>query len=368
MLGLVSAAEGPSLLNFGQHTTSTLDQISAIFVFVSLGYLVGSFFSGRAYDRFPGHRLMALSLVLAAAAAFFLPLITNLWLLLLCFFILGAAKGTIDVGCNTLLPWLHGAKVGPFMNGLHAFFGVGAFISPLILDRVRVATGDIHWLFWISALICLPLAIWLWFLPSPSSAAHKANADENAAFPLLPVIILVTLFVLYVGLELGFGNWVYTYALTLNLANESSAAQLNSAFWGAFTIGRLLGILTAARMRSQTILFMDLAGCIISTAVVLLWRDSVLALWVGTIGLGLFMASIFATILMLASERIHVTGAITGLFLVGSALGSALLPYFIGQVFVQVGPQAMPVIVLVDIFAFLAVLLFFITQRVGLAK
>jgi FHS family Na+ dependent glucose MFS transporter 1 len=368
MLGLVSAAEGPSLLNFGQHTTSTLDQISAIFVFVSLGYLVGSFFSGRAYDRFPGHRLMALSLVLAAAAAFFLPLITNLWLLLLCFFILGAAKGTIDVGCNTLLPWLHGAKVGPFMNGLHAFFGVGAFISPLILDRVRVATGDIHWLFWISALICLPLAIWLWFLPSPSSAAHKANADENAAFPLLPVIILVTLFVLYVGLELGFGNWVYTYALTLNLANESSAAQLNSAFWGAFTIGRLLGILTAARMRSQTILFMDLAGCIVSTAIILIWRDSVLALWVGTIGLGLFMASIFATILMLASERIHVTGAITGLFLVGSALGSALLPYFIGQVFVQVGPQAMPVIVLVDIFAFLAVLLFFITQRVGLAK
>jgi len=368
MLGLVSAAEGPSLLNFGQHTSSTLDQISAIFIFVSLGYLVGSFFSGRAYDRVPGHRLMAAALVATGITAVFLPLATNLWVLLLAFFILGAGKGTIDVGCNTLLPWLYGIKVGPYMNGLHAFFGVGAFISPLILDRVRVATGDIHWLFWITALICIPLAIWLWFLPSPSSAVHKANADENAAFPLVPVILLVTLFVLYVGLELGFGNWVYTYALTLKLADETRAAQLNSAFWGAFTVGRLLGILTAARMRSQTILYMDLAGCIVSTAVVMIWRDSPLALWVGTIGLGLCMASIFATILMLAGERIHVTGAITGLFLVGSALGSALLPYFIGQVFVQVGPQVMPVIVLVDIFAFLLVLVYFITQRVGLAK
>ncbi len=362
MLGLVSAAEGPSLLNLGQHTGSTLDQVSLIFVSGSLGYLVGSLFSGWAYDRFPAHRLMSFALLLTAATALLIPLAGDLLLLHLVFFLLCLGKGTIDVGCNTLLLWLHGEKVGPFMNGLHFFFGVGAFISPLILDRVRVLTGDIHWLFWICAIICIPLTIWLWFIPDPSSAAHSAKSD-HAAFPLFPVMVLVLLFILYVGLELGFANWVYNYALAINLADESSGAYLTSAFWGAFTLGRLLGVWTAARMRSTTILWMDLIGCLISAMVILLWPHSVLALWGGAIGLGLCMASIFPTVLMLAGERMHVTGAITGLFLVGSALGGGLLPSVIGQVFVRVGPHTMPIIVLVDTLALLLVLIYFVNLR-----
>jgi FHS family Na+ dependent glucose MFS transporter 1 len=362
LLGLLAGAQGPSLLNLAGHTSSSLEMISLIFVAVSAGYLVGSFFSGMAYDRFPGHRLMAFSLAITAASSALIPVIQSLWLLLVAFFLLGMGTGTIDVGGNTLLLWLHGEKVGPFMNALHFFFGLGAFISPLILDRARVATGDIHWLFWLCALICIPLAAWLWFLPDPSSAAHTAKGESAGSFPMFPVFILVVLFVLYVGLELGFGNWVYTYALKLKLANESSAAYLTSAFWGAFTLGRLLGVWTAARARSQTILFIDLIGCIASTAVILLWRDSTLALWIGAIGLGLCMASIFPTVLMLAGERIHVTGAITGLFLVGSAIGSAFLPSLIGQVF-DSNPRIMPVIVLVDISAFLLVLIYFVTQR-----
>ena len=363
VLGLVSAAEGPSLPSLARHTSSALDQISLIFVFVSLGYLTGSFLSGQAYDRFPGHRLMAFSLILIGAAALVIPVAQGLWLLLLAFFVLGLAKGALDVGCNTLLLWIHGEKVGPFMNGLHFFFGVGALISPLVLAQVLALTGDIHWVFWMCALLCVPLALWLWFLPEPSSAAHTAKG-ENAALPVFPVFLLVVLFIIYVGLEMGFGNWLYTYALTLQLGTEISAAYLTSAFWGAFTVGRLLGVWTAARLRSQTILFIDLIGCLASTLVILLWRESALALWVGSIGLGLCMASIFPTVLMLAGERMHVTGAITGWFLVGSGAGNMFLPWLIGQAFVLTGPQAMPIIVLVDIAAFLLVLVYFLTRRI----
>lgn len=367
ILGLVSAAQGPSLLNLAKHTTSTLDQISLIFVAVSFGYLVGSFFSGRAYDRIPGHRLMAIALLVIAGSAALIPIAASLWLLLLAFFLLGLGKGTVDVGSNTLLLWLHGEKVGPFMNGLHFFFGVGAFISPLILNQIRLATGDIHWLFWVCAIICIPLTIWLWFLPSPT-ATHRTAEEKKAAFPVFPVVILVLLFVLYVGLELGFGNWIYTYTLTLKLASESGATQLTSTFWGAFTLGRLLGVWTAARMRSQTILYMDLIGCIASIIIILIWPASPIALWLGTIGFGLCIASMFPTVLMLAGERIHVTGAITGLFLVGSAMGSALLPWLIGQAFDPIGPHVMPILVFVDVIVFLLLLVYFITQRVGVTK
>jgi FHS family Na+ dependent glucose MFS transporter 1 len=109
---------------------------------------------------------------------------------------------------------------------------------------------------------------------------------------------------------------------------------------------------------------MDVAGCAISIAVIMIWQDSSPALWVGTIGLGISMASIFPTLIMLAGERMQITGTITGRFLVGSGAGSMLLPWLIGQVFVLTGPQAMTTVLLITLIGFLIVLLLFIKQRI----
>ena len=49
ILGLTTAANGPSLPKLAEHTSSALERISLIFVFSSLGYLIGSFFGGRAF-------------------------------------------------------------------------------------------------------------------------------------------------------------------------------------------------------------------------------------------------------------------------------------------------------------------------------
>jgi FHS family Na+ dependent glucose MFS transporter 1 len=284
-------------------------------------------------------------------------------MLLAAMFLSGLAGGIVDVGCNTLLLWTHGKSAGPFMNGLHFFFGVGSVIAPLLFARVLMQTGDIHWLFWSVAIACLPTAVWCWFLSEPSTHA-QAQERNNAPFPVLPVLLMVIMFVLYVGLELGFANWIYTYALTLGLGNAVESAYLTSGFWGSFTLGRLLGIWVSTRARSQTILFADLIGCAISTIIIMLWKDSGLALWIGSIGLGLSMASIFPTFLMLAGERMEVTGAMTGWFLVGSGAGSMLLPWFIGQIFVRTGAGAMTTVLLIDIAAIVLVLLLFASQRI----
>lgn len=363
ILGASTAASGPSLPALAEHTSSGLDRISLIFVFGSLGYLIGSFFGGRAYDRVPGHRLMAIALLTIGLASVLIPIAPVLWMLLLAMFLSGLAGGIIDVGCNTLLLWTHGKSAGPFMNGLHFFFGVGSFIAPLLLARVLIQTGDIHWLFWIVAIACLPLAIWYWFLSEPPTHT-QAQERNNAPLPVLPVFLMVILFVLYVGLELGFANWIYTYALTLDLGTTITAAYLTSAFWGSFTFGRLLGVWVSTRAHSQAILFADLIGCAISTIIIMLWKDSGLALWVGSIGLGLSMASIFPTFLMLAGERMEVTGAMTGWFLVGSGAGSMLLPWLIGQIFVRTGAGAMTTVLLIDIAAIVLVLLLFASQRI----
>jgi MFS transporter, FHS family, Na+ dependent glucose transporter 1 len=363
ILGLFTAVSGPALPSLAENTSSTLDQISLFFVLGALGYLLGSYLGGQAYDRFPGHRLMAFTLLVIAVGGIFVPLTRQLWLLLLVQFMIGLAQGANDVGCNTLLLWVHDKNAGPFMNGLHFFFGLGAFIAPLVLAGILAFTGGIQWVYWAFALLCLPLAIWLWGLPEPSAQLEKQE-NGYASSPLLPMALLVLAFLLYVGAEVGFGNWVYTYTLKLGLGTAITSAYLTSAFWGTFTLGRLLGIWISTRARAATILFVDLLGCLASLGLILLWHDSVLALWLGAIGLGLFMASIFPTTLMLAGERMRVTGAMTGWFLVGGGAGGMILPWIIGQAFVRIGAGAMPVLVLVTVALNLLVIMFFLSLSV----
>ena len=358
MLGLLTAAEGPALPGLAQNTSSTLDQISLIFVFGALGYLLGSLFSGYVYDRLPGHHVIAMTFSLISVCTALVPFMHKLGTLLLVLFVLGIAKGALDVGCNTLLMWVHGVHAGPFMNGLHFFFGLGALGAPLILAQVLSLTGGILGMFWLFATLSLPMAVWLWRLAPP--AAGNASPEESAKpFPVFPVALLVLALLLYVGAEIGYGNWIYTYALTIGLATDITAAYLTSAFWGAFTIGRLLGVWVSARLRPATILLADLAGSLASLALILLWPGSTQALWVGTILLGACMASIFPTTLLLAGEHMRVSGAMTGWFLMGASLGGMSLPWAIGQAFVRVGARAMPVLVTGTLVANLSVIVLY---------
>lgn len=359
LLGLTIAVEGPTLLKLAEHTASAINEISLVFFFSSLGYLAGSYTSGKLYDRLPGHQLMSGMLVLLGVSIIFVPLANSLLALVGILLVLGFAKGALDVGCNALMLWLHNEKVGPFINGLHAFFGVGAFGAPLIVARVLETTGDIHWVYWIFSIAAFPIAFLIWRLPSPHARAVPEE-HKDAAFPILPVTVMVLCFVLYVGAEIGFGNWIYAYAFKLGLETEITANYLTSAFWGVFTVGRLFGIWISTRLRPLTILYLDLAGCILSVGLIVLFRDSGTFLWAGTILLGLSCASIFPTFITLSEEQMHVTGAITGWFLVGGSIGGMVIPVLIGQAFDRLGPVSMPSIVMTTILLNLLALLIFV--------
>lgn len=358
LLGLTLGAEGPTLPKLAENTSSTLDQISLIFFSGSLGYLLGSYISGRIYDRLPGHQFLAGVILLLGIIIAFVPAATSLWMLLVITLIAGFAKGALDVGGNTLILWVHHEKVGPFMNGLHALFGVGAFIGPLIVARVLTLTDNIYWVYWTLAIAAFPIAALIWSLPSPSPRATPEE-HKDTPLPVLPLAIMVLCFVLYVGSEVGFGNWIYTYAMQLGLGTEITAAYLTSAFWGAFTLGRLLAIPISTRLRPLTILYMDFAGCLVSLGLIMLFRDSQTILWIGSILLGISFASIFPTFLTLSEERMHVTGTMAGWFLVGGSIGGMILPWGIGQAFVRIGAGAMITIVFIAVvFNWLALILF----------
>jgi FHS family Na+ dependent glucose MFS transporter 1 len=274
------------------------------------------------------------------------------------FLLLGVGEGFIDVGGNTLLVWAYRGDVGPHMNGLHFCFGAGAFVAPIVVAQVVTLGGATLWSYWVLAALCLPAAVALARLPSPAALHTAEGAATSPRVNYWLVAVFALFFLLYVAAEIGFGGWLASYAQALGLADEATAAYLTSAFWGALTAGRLLAIPIAARLRPRAILIGDLLGCLISVGVVIVWPQSLIALWIGAIGLGLAMASIFPTTISFAARRMAITGRVTSCFLVGVSIGAMSVPWLIGQLFEYIGPRIMPIVVLIVVLVACAVFAF----------
>ena len=365
-LGLVIAVLGPTLPGLAEHTGTKLSEISFLFTAHSFGYLMGSLLGGRLYDRMSGHPLMASALLTMMVFMAMVPFISYLWILTAVLLVVGSAEGILDVGGNTLLVWVHKSRVGPFMNGLHFFFGLGALISPLIVGKMISLTDDISWAYWFLALIILPTALLMFRIPAPGIQKHTSNgASKRDDYFFIGLISLF--FFLHVGGELSFGGWIYTYAVSVDLADKTVAAYLTSAFWGSLTFGRLLGIPIASRVKPGYILLGNLVGCFLGTGIIFLFPGSTVVLWVGSIVTGLSVASLFPMSLTFAGKHLHISGQVTSWFLVGASVGSMFIPWFIGQLFESIGPQVTMIILMLDYLMALGLFLF-ILNYVGRKK
>ena len=201
----------------------------------------------------------------------------------------------------------------------------------------------------------MPVIGWLLRLPSPKPNATARHESQGGA-SVLPILLIALFFFLAVGAEGSFGYWIYSYAVETGLESETRAAYLNAAFWGALTLGRLLGIPIAARLSPRTILLGDLVVCGVSVGILLLWPHSLIATWGGVLGAGLSIASLFATTMSLAERMMPITGQVTGWFLIGSGAGTMALPWLIGQLFEPLGPRVMMYLVMADVLVAIGVL------------
>ncbi len=345
-LGLISGAIGPTLPSLAEHTGSTLSAISVLFILRSLGYILGSVRLGKLYDRIPGHKIMAAAVALMMLIAALIPAVPRLWLLAAILFLMGLGESLTDVGGNTLLVWVYGRKAAPYLNGLHFFFGLGAFIAPIIVAQAMLMTNDIYWAYWTLAILLLPVIIYLFRLPSPvvqNPEAVKKEESPGGKIDIWLVVLIGAFFFFHVGAEASFGGWIYTYAVKLNLTNTTIAAYLTSAFWGSMTIGRLVAIPISARVRPRYILFGDLSGCLVGLMVILIWSGSLTATFIGTFILGVSIGPLFANTISLAERRMKLTGKVTGWFFIGTSTGSMIIPWLIGQMIDNIGPRSMMV-------------------------
>lgn len=351
-LGLSTGSVGPSLAGLASHTGATLAAISIVFTARSFGYMIGSLASGRAYDRMKGHPVIVVGFILMVSMFILAPLITQLWPLVLVMFVLSLADGAIDVGGNTLLVWTIKGNVTPFMNALHFFFGIGAFVAPIMVAQSIIVTGDINWAYWMIALLVLPLLVWHLRVPSPAHpVAEAAGAESRPATRVGLVLLIAVYFFLYVGMEIAFGGWIASYAVAVGFGDAAAAAVLTSVFWGALTVGRLISIPFGSRFKPSTILWADFILCAGFVVLMLIGHGETWALWIGTFGVGLAMASMFPTMISYAETRMKITGKVTSIFLTGSSIGGMTLPLFVGLLFESAGPQVMLWVVLITTIA-----------------
>ncbi len=319
-----------------------------VFVIWSMGYTLGTYLAGRIFDDVPGHSVLGVAQICAALLLIFIPEARSFWLLLVILACKGIAEGFINAGANTLLVWTHGEKVSPFMNGLHFSFGLGAFISPLLVAWAVGTPTTFHWVYWVIGVFSLLAGLRILTLKgSPCRYMHKASSGQN--IPLrsyYPLIIAATLFLFfYVGAEITFGGWVYTYGVTLKLISSSGAAYLTSGFWLTFTIGRLISVPAATRFTPKQILQVALLGCLSILGLAMILPGSRTVLWVMALGLGFCMAPIWPAGFTLAGQSFPLTGRVSSIVLMGDSTGTMVLPGLVGKVIESSGPPAMIILI-----------------------
>lgn len=352
-LGLVCASLGPTLPALAAQTNSKIQQISFLFTARSFGYLTGSFVGGRLYDRFSGRILLVLTIFFMSIFMGSVPLVGSLIILLVVFWFIGATQGMLDVGGNTLIVWLHGSKVGPFMNGLHFSFGIGAFLSPIIIAQV-ITTQPAGQAYWILGLLLIIPMLWFFPLPQPHPTHDVSKENNHRSNPRFLYFLMLFFFV-YPAFESGYGGWIFTYTIEMKLGDPAAAAYLTSIFWGTLTFGRFLAILLAIRFQPRKILISNLIGISLGLSIILLWPHSKTALWTGTAIFGTSIASIFPMNLAWAEQNMAITGRVNGLFFMSASAGGMLFPLLFGQLFAYFGPQTIMQAIFIDLILAIAI-------------
>ncbi|NWS88931.1 MFS4B protein, partial [Toxostoma redivivum] len=370
-LGLSIAVLGPTFPNLAANVRKNVSDIYYIFVGRSLGSLAGSVVGGVLFDCMNASLLLAFSMLGTAAGLYGIPWCKESLLLTTLMSIIGGSMGILDTGGNVLALNTWGSEAGPHMQALHFSFAAGAFLAPIlakmalggseseelagaektnqpVLKSVPTVSAasttpapkDHHkeeflWSYIIIGTYILFTSIFFFVLYSKTNSARdKSNASAQKGrlakyhWPLIGLMFLFFLF--YVGAEVTYGSYVFTYAMDFAEMTESEAAALNSVFWGAFAVCRGAAIFGAAFLSPFTMIVMSLVCSAASSSALAFFAHYRALLWVGTAVYGASMATIFPSGISWIEQYTVIEGKSASLFVVGAALGEMCIPVAVG--------------------------------------
>lgn len=337
-LGLPDGLLGVAWPSISDTFGKALSRLAVLQIAMTAGFFFSSTNAGRLIDRLGVGRLLIASncmVAIALAGYSFAPV----WpLLVLSTTVLGLGGGAVDAGMNAYAAE-HFRKEQVTM--LHAFYGLGAALGPLIMREVL--QNDISWRWgyrtvWVIILILLIVFIFsrrLWSRhpaekSSDDTEGQAVSAERNVSLRRL-TILGVVLFLVYTGMEVTIGAWSFTLLSEGRPVSDTTAALWVGAFWAAFTGGRFFFGLFGGRWKTRNVLSLMLAGNLLG-AFLLLQPWSVPASLPALPLLGLSCAPLFPFFVTLTPHVVGKTAAprLIGFQVASANLGAAALPVLVG--------------------------------------
>ena len=319
----------------------------------SAGYVVASLSTGPLVSRFGFRIALAAAGGLAfLAGGLYLATRPPFVMFVLALVITGYGTGALESMLNAYLAAFDGATT--LLNRLHAFFGVGALIGPVLAAWITgFASWRVVWL--VMAAACVPLAAgFLAAYPGRAGVAapETPGAPGASGTPVAPgvpdpaprgllasalrergVLLGSAMLVVYVGLEISVGNWAFSYLVQARGLPATVAGYLVSGYWLGLTLGRFLISPVAARVGASTaaMMYTCLAG--VTATIVLAWLSPT-ALLAGLVlmPLGFFLGPVFPTTMASAPRltRPALVPTAIGVMNAASVGGGSALPWLAG--------------------------------------
>lgn len=344
----------------------SLESLGVIMSVAVVGNLMTSFSSGRFVGRIGVSSTLILATVLHLAGMGIIAISPTWTMLLIGSFLGGAGSGLVDTGMNTIAS--ERFSTGQ-LNWLHACFGIGQTIGPIIMTFIVVTLSQSwRWGYGLTIVLDVALLVILLFTRDrwtiKRSGDHDMNQEAIPSAPMLrslavPMVLLsMAFFFVYAGVEVGAGQLSNTLFLDGWNIDQATAGTWVGMYWGSFTIGRIIIGLIADRVANSLIIRLSIMGSVIGAAIMWLHPSNEIGA-LGLLILGFSQAPLFATFISDTPRRVapeHVANAIG--FQVGFAsLGIAVLPGLGGVLAARMG-----VTVIAPFFLVVLVVLVFIYE------
>jgi len=343
-LGLPDGLLGVSWPSLRGDFELPLDALGLLVSIQTAGYLISSFLSGRLLRRMSIGTMLAVSTLVAALSLLGFA-VTQAWPALLGLgFMAGLAGGAIDAGLNAYGASHFSARV---LNWLHASFGVGTTLGPLIVTAILSSGSVWRWSYVIVGACQLLLAA-TFFLTRGRwlRVAELSGADESPVAAARtrdtlrrPVVLLgMLVFFVYAGVEVVAAHWSYSLLTLQRGVSVTTAGMLVGLYWGSLMVGRVLFGIVADRVP----LVRTLRACIAAAigGALLFWLEPTpLLSYLGLMLIGFAIAPIFASLISLTPARVgkaHADNAI-GFQIASAGLGGASLTALVGVLATSIG-------------------------------
>ncbi|MEU7619925.1 MFS transporter [Micromonospora rifamycinica] len=314
----------------------------------TIGYLSSSVLAGFTLARLGVGRLLAGSTLLASLALTGYAAAPTLTVLICCALLLGLGSGAVDSGLNAYAAGAFGPR---HMNWIHAFFGLGVAIGPLVMTAMLTTGAGWRWAYAVTAAAQLALAtafaltVRAWRDRTGGSAASAAG-DDPAARPGEPVPATLRIretlrlpavwfgalaFAVYVSIEVSAGLYSFLLLTEGRGLPAVTAGVCVSGYWGSLFVGRVVQGLVAERLGTARVLRGSLLGMAAGAVLIALPAPGGVTV-AGLLVLGFAAAPVFPLLTLSTAERVGREHAdrVIGVQIGAAGLGAALIPAGLG--------------------------------------